>query len=182
VTVPHPRKDIAIGTLKSIERQSGVKLRWEVDTMPVAYYPAIIEKGKHGFSVFFPDLPGCTSAGDTIQESARNAEEALRIHLEGMIEDDDPLPAPSPLDAIERDPEVDEAARVLVRADLPGKSLRLNISMDEGLIEAMDAAASAQGMNRSAYLASLVRADLKASARQQRSTAARPSEKRKKSA
>ena len=154
--------------------------------MPVIYYPAVIEAGGHeepGFSVFFPDLPGCVSAGDTIQETARNAEEALRMHLEGMIEDGDPLPAPSALDAIGRDPEVNEAGRVLVRADLPGKSLRLNISMDEGLVEAMDAAASAHGMNRSAYLASLVRADLKASARQRRSTAKpHPIEKRKKSA
>ena len=151
--------------------------------MPVAYYPAIIDKGEHGYGVVFPDLPGCTSAGDTIDEAARNAEQALRGHLEVMIEHGDPVPEPSALDAIERDPEVNEAARVLVRTDLPGKSLRLNISMDEGLIEAMDAAASAQGMNRSAYLASLVRADLKASARQRRSvTKPRPTEKRKRSA
>ena len=86
--------------------------------MTVAYFPAIIEKGKHGYSVFFPDLSGCTSAGDTIQDAARNAEQALRGHLEVMIEYGDPVPEPSALDAIKHDPDVNEAARILVRADL----------------------------------------------------------------
>ena len=45
--------------------------------MAVVHYPAIVERAGAGYSVFFPDLPGCTSAGATIQEAARNAEEAL---------------------------------------------------------------------------------------------------------
>jgi predicted RNase H-like HicB family nuclease len=83
------------------------------------FYPAIVERGAEGYGVFFPDLPGCVSAGDTLQEAARNAEEALQLHVECTIENGDPLPAPSELDAIERDPEVDEAARILVRVDVP---------------------------------------------------------------
>jgi len=130
--------------------------------VPVAYYPAIIERGKHGFGVYFPDLPGCTSGGDTIHEAARNAEDALRGHLGMMIEDGDDIPAPTDLDSVARDPEVKEAARVMVRAEIPGQSVRLNITMDDGLVVAADAAAAARGMNRSAYLASLVRADLRA--------------------
>ena len=46
--------------------------------MPICHYPAIIEGDEDtGYSVFFPDVPGCTSGGDTLQEAALNAEEAL---------------------------------------------------------------------------------------------------------
>lgn len=101
--------------------------------MAIRYYPAIIERGEGpGFGVFFPDLPGCTSAGDTIEAAAQSAEEVLGLHLRGMIEDGDPLPDPTPLDRIEHDPEIGEAGRVLVRVDLPSKTTRFNATMDEG--------------------------------------------------
>ena len=45
--------------------------------MASVVYPAIVERAGEGFSVFFPDLPGCTSAGRTQTEAALNAEEAL---------------------------------------------------------------------------------------------------------
>jgi predicted RNase H-like HicB family nuclease len=126
--------------------------------MPVRYYPAIIEGGETpGYSVFFPDLPGCTSAGDTVHQTARKAEEALRGHLAAMIEDGDAIPEPSEIDAIEPDPDVHEVARVLVRAEVPGKVMRLNISMDEGLVEAVDQAAKARGLSRSGFLAEAAR-------------------------
>jgi len=85
--------------------------------MALVFYPAIIERSADGFGVFFPDLPGCVSAGDTVQEAARNAAEALDMHLMGMAEDGEEAPAPSELDAIQHDPEVDEAARVLVSVE-----------------------------------------------------------------
>src|SRR5919198_1057564 len=71
--------------------------------MSLVFYPAIVESGTSGYGVFFPDLPGCTSAGNTVQAAARNAQEALRGHLRLMIEDSDPIPMPSELDTIERD-------------------------------------------------------------------------------
>ena len=46
------------------------------------HFPAIIEKASEGYGVFFPDLPGCTSAGATIQEAALNAEEALQAQID----------------------------------------------------------------------------------------------------
>jgi predicted RNase H-like HicB family nuclease len=98
---------------------SGIGVPIGEQKVETRYYPAIVERGAEGYGVFFPDLPGCVSAGGTLQEAARNAEEALQLHVEGTIEDGDPLPAPSELDAIERDPEVDEAARILVRVDVP---------------------------------------------------------------
>ena len=48
---------------------------------------------------------------------------------------------------------MEEAARVMVRADLPGRAVRLNISLDEALVEAIDATAQSRGMTRSGFLA-----------------------------
>lgn len=130
--------------------------------MPVVYYPAIIERGPRpkSFGVFFPDLPGCTSAGDSAQDAARNAEDALRGHLSLMIEDGERLPLASDIAALPRDKEVKEVARVLVRADLPGKAVRLNISMEESVVAQMDAEAARRGLPRSAFLAELVRNEI----------------------
>lgn len=132
--------------------------------MTVRYYPAIIEKAGGNFSVFFPDVPGCVSVGDTVEETAANAEAALALHFQGMQEDKDPIPEPSAWEAVAADPEVEEYARVLVRATLPGKAMRVNITMDEGLLEAADDAASRMGLSRSGFLAEAVRTVLRAEA------------------
>ncbi|WP_010545657.1 type II toxin-antitoxin system HicB family antitoxin [Sphingomonas elodea] len=126
--------------------------------MATVYYPAIIERADDGFSVFFPDLPGCTSAGETVQEAALNAEEALAGHLAVSAEHGDPIPAPSVVDAIPHDPEVDEVARILVRAERPGKFVRVQITMDEGLLARIDRVAR----NRSGFLADAARVALAA--------------------
>lgn len=117
--------------------------------MALAFYPAIIERAGDGFSVFFPDLPGCTSAGSSIQEAAVNAEEALAGHLLVCAQYNDHVDDPSALDQVGKDPEVDEVARVLVRVERPGKAIRLNITLDEGLVAAIDRVAE----NRSGFLA-----------------------------
>lgn len=124
--------------------------------MPIAIYPAILERAGKGFSVFFPDLPGCTSAGDTLHEAALNAEEALASHLIVSAQHGDDIPAPTSFDQLGVDPEVKEAARILVRVELPGKSVRLNITLDEGLVAAIDRVAK----NRSGFLADAARHEL----------------------
>ncbi len=126
--------------------------------MSIVHYPAIIEHAEHGFSVFFPDLPGCASAGLTMQEAALGAEEALSGHLAIMAQYGDPIPEPSSIDTIEKDSEVDEAARILVRGDRPGRAVRVQVSIDEALLARIDRIAS----NRSGFLADAARAKLAA--------------------
>lgn len=121
--------------------------------MAASYYPAIVERAGKGYSVFFPDLPGCTSAGATLQEAARNAEEALAAHIVLSAEHGDIIPEPSDIDACPKDPDVEETARLLVRVEPPGRALRLNVTLDEGLVAAIDRVAE----NRSAYLAAAAR-------------------------
>lgn len=126
--------------------------------MATVFYPAIIERAGKGFSVFFPDLPGCTSAGRSITEAAVNAEEALAGHLLVSEQYGDELSEPSEIGAIEADPDVDEVARLLVRGERKGKAVRINITLDEGLVAAIDKVAT----NRSGFLAEAARVALAA--------------------
>jgi len=73
--------------------------------MPLNHYPAIIVRDRGApanvaFGVVFPDLSGCTSMGDTAQEAAANAAEALALHIEGMIEEGETIPVPSALGVV----------------------------------------------------------------------------------
>lgn len=126
--------------------------------MATIIYPAIIERAAGGYSVFFPDLPGCVSAGQTVQQAVLNAEEALAGHLLVAAKHGDAIGEPSTLDALAADPDVDEVARILVRAERPGKSVRLNITLDEALVAAIDQVAP----NRSGFLADAARRELSA--------------------
>ena len=58
-----------------------------------------------GYSVYFPDLPGCASGGDNLEDSQRNAAQALNLHIYGMEKDGDSIPAPSK--ALVIDPETE---------------------------------------------------------------------------
>ena len=88
--------------------------------MAMHAFPAILEgDAASGFSVYFPDLPGCVSAGDSANEAALGAQEALALHLEGLIGEGLALPAPSDLAQISPEPDAPEAARLLVTAYVP---------------------------------------------------------------
>jgi predicted RNase H-like HicB family nuclease len=54
----------------------------------------IIEKGTENYGAYAPDLPGCVAVGDTPEEVEKNMHEAIKMHLQGMIEDNEPIPTP----------------------------------------------------------------------------------------
>lgn len=127
--------------------------------MTVRWYPALVERADHGFGVVFPDVPGCTSAGDTVDEALRNAAEALEGHIELMVQHGEPVPEPGAPDAPVPDwlGDVEIVARALVPVELPGRALRVNITIDEGLLRRIDRAARALGTSRSGFLAEAAR-------------------------
>ena len=53
----------------------------------------IIEKGDQSYGAYSPDLPGCVATGKTLEEVKANMRDAIRMHIEGMIEDHEPIPA-----------------------------------------------------------------------------------------
>jgi predicted RNase H-like HicB family nuclease len=79
----------------------------------MAHYVAIIEDAgpDTAIGVWFPDLPGCTSGGDDIDEALRNAPEALELYAESLQEDGRPLPRARSLTELKADPEVAEGIR-----------------------------------------------------------------------
>ncbi len=121
----------------------------------MTYYPALIRKEPGSdVGIDFPDFPGCVTAAATLDEALSLAEEALRFHIDGMAEDGAPIPDPTPLDSILESSAAEGAAVFYVRLTAPkGRSIRVNITLDENLLSEIDAAAREQGTSRSGFLA-----------------------------
>jgi len=124
-------------------------------------YPAVMEPADfRGVGVWFPDFPGCVSQGDDPLTAADNARRALERHIAGMVENDQPIPQPTPAEAVELPQDV--AAYVfLVEAEPPDAKpvyARLNVTLPLGLVRRIDAVA---GGNRSGWLAMAANEQLK---------------------
>ena len=71
------------------------------------HYVAIVEDAgpEKAIGLWFPDLPGCFSAGDTVDEALLNASEAVALYAESLAKEGKPLPPPRSLTALRSDPE-----------------------------------------------------------------------------
>jgi predicted RNase H-like HicB family nuclease len=121
----------------------------------MANYIAVVHKDrKSDFGVSFPDFPGCVTVGKTIDEAKDMAQEALSLHMKGMIEDGENIPAPSKLEDIMDDPDYSDSAAILVVSVTKTKprSVRVNITLPEDTLRKIDEAAQKKGMSRSSYL------------------------------
>jgi len=121
----------------------------------MANYIAIVHKEPNSdFGVSFPDFPGCITAGSSIDEAKNMAQEAIRLHIKGMIEDGQDIPFPSNLEEIMANPEHADAVAFLVieASDPRPKSVRVNITMPEDTLHEIDAIAKKRGMSRSSFL------------------------------
>jgi predicted RNase H-like HicB family nuclease len=92
----------------------------------MAQYVAIIEDAgpDHAVGVWYPDLPGCTSAGDDIDEALRNAPEALELYAESLGGDGKALPRPRTLTELKADPEIADDLKTYMVAliELPARA------------------------------------------------------------
>jgi predicted RNase H-like HicB family nuclease len=119
--------------------------------------------GKAGaYGISFPDFPGCVSGGRTLDEALRRGRETLAAHVAALAAEGISIPERRDIDAIQADPmsAADFADATLVTAvelDLPGKSVRVNVSFDEKLLARIDRAAEAEGESRSRFLAEAAR-------------------------
>ncbi|HEY1501668.1 MAG TPA: type II toxin-antitoxin system HicB family antitoxin [Acidobacteriaceae bacterium] len=116
-------------------------------------YIAYLYKEKTSdYGVSFPDFPGCTTAGSTLEEARRMAAEALSLHIAGMKEDGERIPQPSTLDDLHGDPALRNAVAFLVETKEPEKTVRINITARESEIKEIDSRARAARLTRSAYM------------------------------
>lgn len=53
----------------------------------------VIEKADGNYSAYSPDLPGCAATGAVVEEVKKNMQEAIKMHVGGLIEDKLPIPA-----------------------------------------------------------------------------------------
>jgi predicted RNase H-like HicB family nuclease len=116
-----------------------------------------IEPGtkKTAFGVAVPDLPGCFSAGDTVEEAFDNALEAIEAHCELMAEKGEALPVPRPMSEWQADKEFKGWTWGIVDAPIEkvfGPAEKINITVPARLLKQIDSYASAHGKTRSGFL------------------------------
>jgi predicted RNase H-like HicB family nuclease len=121
-------------------------------------YPIAIESGDsgHAYGVVVPDLPGCFSAGDSMDEALTNVQEAILLHIEGLLDDGNPVPKPSEVGRLRRKREFRNWTWAIVDVDLSqlgDKAARINITLPRRILRAVDAHARRHGETRSGFLA-----------------------------
>ena len=129
----------------------------------MASYIAIIQKEPDSdYGVYFPDFPGCVTAGINVEEARRFAREALELHAAAMIEDGQALPQPT--DATTLSSEFDPSRTVMLEIELPDPVPRMthvNVSVPEPDLKAIDEYAEAHGLTRSGFLVEAAKAAMK---------------------
>ena len=105
-------------------------------------FPVVLHKDADSdYGVTVPDVPGCFTAGATVSEALENVQEALALHLEGLIADDQNLPQAQEVDIHLANPDFAGDVWAVVDFDLTpylGKSVRFNASLPEHLLNRID--------------------------------------------
>jgi len=105
-------------------------------------FPVVLHKDADSdYGVTVPDVPGCFTAGATVSEALENVQEALALHLEGLIADDQNLPQAQEVDIHLANPNFAGGVWAVVDFDLTpylGKSVRFNASLPEHLLNRID--------------------------------------------
>lgn len=124
-------------------------------------YPVAIEPGTRtaAFGVVVPDLPGCFSAGDTMEEALANAQEAIGAWIEATIDAAREIPKPSDIDTLRKAHKIPKGwVWALVEIDpsaMDDTLERVNISLPRRVLNRLDARAKAAGETRSGFIARL---------------------------
>ena len=123
-------------------------------------YLIAIEPGDdtHAWGVVAPDLPGCFSAGDTLDEAIANASEAITLWIETVLDDGGDIPKPGSVSVHRENPEFAGWIWALVEVDpalLEDQTERVNITLPRRVLARLDAKARAAGESRSGFIAHL---------------------------
>ena len=108
-----------------------------------------------GYGVTVPDLPGCFSAGDGLEDALDSAHEAIACHIEGLFMDGEPIPERKSLQFHQANEDYAGGVWALVDTDvskLSDKTMRINVTMPARVLAVVDKAAGREGESRSALL------------------------------
>lgn len=127
--------------------------------MMIIYHAVVHKDEDSAWGVHFPDLPGCFSASDDLADVQANASEAVMLYLEG-----EKAPKPSAIEKI-RAIAADDLAEGAFLLAVPyvyvrNRPQRINISIDRGVLDAIDAAATSRKLTRSAFLTEAARNEI----------------------
>ena len=119
-------------------------------------YVVVVHKdADSNYGVTVPDLPGCFSAGNTIDEALINAHEAIECHLQGLLLDNDPIPQPKSIEEHKANPDYKDGIWAFVDFDLSKftrKAKRINITIPEFILTKVDDYIGKKGISRSNFL------------------------------
>ncbi|MDO4698266.1 MAG: type II toxin-antitoxin system HicB family antitoxin [Pasteurellaceae bacterium] len=123
-------------------------------------YPLAIEKVSDGYVVAVPDVPGCYSAGDTLEEALLNSRQAIESHLELLVQDGEEIPQGTSIENHRHDPDYEghDIFFSVIDVDIShllGKAEKINITLPSRLIRRIDAfvAEHPEYKSRSGFLA-----------------------------
>ena len=120
-------------------------------------YPVVLHKDAGSdYGVTVPDLPGCFSAGETIDEALAEVVEAIECHIEGLLIDGDSVPSPTSIETHRDDPDYADGLWALVTVDLSKLSsatTQVDVTVPERLLALVDQYAAQQGETRSGVMA-----------------------------
>ena len=121
-------------------------------------YPVVIHKDKKSaYGVTIPDMPGCFSAGDTLDEALEMSREAILLHAEGLLMDGEPVPGPSGIEKYKNKSQYKDGVWALVDVDLSeisGRAKRINVTIPERILSQIDNYTRTTGESRSGFLVS----------------------------
>jgi len=119
-------------------------------------FPVVLhtDDGAH-YGVTVPDLPGCFSSGEGVEDALQSVLEAIDLHMEGTIEDGGDLPLPSTVAQHQANPDYAGGVWALVDVDMSrfdGRAEKINITVPRRVLAKIDTYAKAHGVTRSGFL------------------------------
>jgi len=119
-------------------------------------FPVVVHKDPDSaYGVTIPDLPGCFSAGDTLDEALENTKEAIECHIEGLLMDEVPLPIPQAIEKHYQNSDYSDGIWESVCVDISkisGNLKPIEVTLPEKILIQLDKYAKKNGDTRSSLL------------------------------
>ncbi len=118
------------------------------------YIGLIHKDAKSDYGVSFPDLPGVVTAGKDLDDARAMAEEALALHIDGLLEDGEAIPEASSLEEVMSDPDNKDGFAILVAVKTDAAKMRSSspVTLPEDVLAQIDKFAKERGLSRSGFL------------------------------